>query len=121
MESVKGLSKLLSVLEEIPKELDVEADVITKSNAKEIEAEAKRLAPKDTGFLARSINTRKLAKKTYRISSYASYATYVEFGKPVGTGPNGGPRPFLYPAYYKQIPKFTKDLKDFLDYKFKKI
>lgn len=121
MESVKGLNKLLKTLEKLPKELDVEIDVIAEANAKEVESEAKRLAPKDTGFLARSIYTKKIEPKTYRIASYASYAPFVEHGKPIGTGPNRGPRPFLYPAFRQGIKRFRKDLQGFLDFKFEKI
>jgi HK97 gp10 family phage protein len=121
MESVKGLEKLLKTLEKLPKELDTEVDVIAEANAKEIEAEAKRLAPKDTGFLARSIYTNKVAPKTYRVSSYASYAPFVEYGKPIGTGPNGGPKPFLFPAFRNGVKRFRKDLEAFLDFKIEKI
>lgn len=121
METVKGLDKLLNTLEKIPKELDAEVDVITESNAREVEAEAKRLTPKDTGFLARSIYSKKVADKTYKVASYASYAPFVEYGKPIGTGPNGGPRPFLFPAFRQGIKRFRKDLEAYLEFKFGKI
>mgnify|MGYP001115175965 CR=1 FL=1 len=121
MESVKGLKKLLNTLEKLPKEMDTEVDIIVESNAQDIERDAKRLAPKDTGYLARSIYTNKVKPKTYKVASYASYAPFVEYGKPIGTGPNGGPKPFLFPAFRMGVKRFRKDLEKFLDIKFGKI
>lgn len=117
--NVKGLEELISTLERIPKELDKTVDAITESNAGEIELEAKRTVPFDTGTLQKSINTRKKKDKTYLISADANYAVYVEYGTPVGTGPNGGPKPFLFPSFFKQRPIFIKDLEDLLKKTFK--
>ncbi len=125
MSNVKGLEKLLRTLERIPKELDGDVDAITEANAQEIEAEAKRLVPKDTGTLSRSIATTKTADKTYKVAANANglapYAAAIEFGKPIGTGPNGGPRPYLFPAFFKGRRNFTNDLEDLLDDTFNKV
>ncbi|MEM6814900.1 MAG: HK97-gp10 family putative phage morphogenesis protein [Bacteroidota bacterium] len=125
MSNVKGLKELLTVLERTPNELDKDVDAIAEANAQEIEAEAKRLAPVDTAKLQQSIAASKVADKTYKIEANANglapYAPFVEFGKPVGTGPNGGPRPFLFPAFFKGRRKFTEDLRDLLNNTFNKI
>ena len=112
-------------MQRIPRELDREVDAITEANAQEIELEAKRLAPVDTGKLRESIATQKVANKTYVIKAnatgLASYAPFIEFGRPIGTGPNGGPRPYLFPAFFKGRRNFTNDLEDLLDDTFNKI
>jgi HK97 gp10 family phage protein len=113
------MDKLIDTLERIPKELDKTVDAITEANAGEIELQAKRTVPFDTGTLQKSINTRKEKDKTYSISADANYAVYVEYGKPVGTGPHGGPKPFLFPAFFRQRPLFIKDLEDLLKKTFK--
>ncbi|MCR9263308.1 MAG: HK97 gp10 family phage protein [Flavobacteriaceae bacterium] len=126
MESVKGLKKLLSTLEKIPKKLDGDVSAIVEANAQEIELEAKREAPKDTGYLARTIATSvpisdKGTNKSRVITANAPYAVHVEYGEPIGTGPNGGPKPFLFPAFFKGRKRFLKDLENLLDNTFDKI
>lgn len=125
MSNVKGLERLIKTLQKLPRELDADVDAIAEANAKEIEAEAKRLVPKDTGALARSIGTEKVSDKTYKVSTnttgLAPYGPFVEFGRPRGTGPNGGPRPFLFPAFFKGRKQFTQDLENLLEDTFGKI
>ena len=120
METVKGLKKLLDVLEKIPKELDGDVGAILEGNAQEIELEAKRLAPVDTGKLRQSIKTESISPTTYSIKANATglapYAPFVEFGTR-----KMGAQPFLYPAFFRGRDKFTEDLEDLLDDTFKKI
>lgn len=125
MESVKGLKKLITVLEKVPKELERDVEATLEANAQEIEAEAKRLVPRDTGTLMRSIKALKVDNKTYMVKANATglapYAAYIEYGKPEGTGPNGGPKPYLFPAFFRGRRKFTDDLENLLDNTFGKI
>lgn len=118
-EYVKGLSKLISTLEKIPPELDKQVDQVLEANAREIERNAKRNAPVDTGKLQQSIKAEKQGEKTFTVRSnstgLAPYDKFVEFGTYKMRA-----QPFLYPAYFKQIPQFTKDLESLLKRTFKK-
>lgn len=124
MSKVKGLKELIAVLEKIPASLDGEVERVVRDNAQEIEAQAKINVPRDTGALANSIKAFKTADKEYTIKANATgvapYAAYIEYGKPVGTGPNGGPRPYLFPAFFKQRPVFIEELEDILENQVKK-
>lgn len=119
MSNVKGLKTLIGKLERIPKQLDKTVDAIVEANAQEIEAEAKRLVPRDTGALGNSIGTIKVENKTYKVATnttgLAPYGPFVEFGEPRGTGPNGGPRPFLFPAFRQGQKRLIQDLDDLLE------
>ena len=99
--------------------VDADVDAVLEANAQDIEVEAKRLAPVDKGTLQQSIKAIRISNKTYKIAANATglapYAPFVEFGKPVGTGPNGGPKPFLFPAFFKGRTQFTDDLEDLLE------
>ena len=59
---------------------------------------AQRIVPVDTGRLRGSINVKKeyLSKV---IGTNVEYAAFVEYGSPEGTGPNGGPKPYMRPAF----------------------
>jgi len=39
----------------------------------------------------------------WKVGSNLKYAAYIEYGQPTNTGPHGGPRPYLRPAYAKEI------------------
>lgn len=86
--------------------------------AQEIRTDAIREAPKDTGTLANSINTRRRKNGfNWWIGTNLKYAPFVEFGKPVGTGPNGGPKPFLFPAYQKNVRPLKRNLQKIIERK----
>ena len=124
MSKVKGLKELIKVLENIPESLDWEVERVVRDNAQEIEAQAKINVPRDTGTLANSIKAFKSGDKEYTIKAnttgVAPYAAYIEYGEPVGTGPIGGPRPYLFPAFFKQRPLFIAELEDILETQVKK-
>lgn len=120
MESVKGLKKLITVLEKVPKELERDVEATLEANAQEIEAEAKRFAPVDTGRLRQSIKAIKVGKLTFKImansTGLAPYAIYVEYGTRFQRS-----QPFLFPAFFRGRRKFTDDLENLLDNTFGKI
>lgn len=120
MESVKGLKKLLSTLEKIPNEMEKDVEAVLEANAQEIEAEAKRMAPVDTGRLRQSIKAIKVGKLTFKImansTGLAPYAVYVEYGTRFQRS-----QPFLFPAFFRGRKNFTKDLQNLLDNTFGKI
>ena len=87
-------AKLKELLTQYPDVLDIALD----DTADAISLKAQRLVPVDTGRLRASINVRReyLAKT---IGTNVEYAAFVEFGTPIGTGENGGPMPYLRPAF----------------------
>ena len=115
-------AKLLRWKKAKPKILDAAMD----DTADAVMAKASDLVPVDTGFLKRSIGT-KLQPFHKRIVVTAPYASWIEFGKPIGgktktkwkkgqgqvprdTVPLG-PRPYLRPAFDTE----TKRLEEFYE------
>ena len=91
-EEFKALLKKLS--DKYPGVLDMALD----DTADAISLKAQQIVPVDTGRLRASINVkREELKKT--IGTNVEYASFVEFGSPIGTGENGGPMPYLRPAF----------------------
>ena len=117
---VKGLKELIATLKKIPKELEKEMGDIVFANAQEIEAEAKRLAPVDTGKLRQGIKAIKTGKLTSVIKANATglapYSIYLEYGTK-----NMRKQPFLFPAFFKGKKQFTEDLEALLKSKFSKV
>jgi len=64
-----------------------------------VQRKARKLVPKDTAALAASIQLQgKKSGLKMVVGSRLPYAAFIEFHKPVGTGPHGGPQPYLAPA-----------------------
>jgi HK97 gp10 family phage protein len=114
-------SEIDKVLREVSKYGERVSDLIDKETAYaafEVERLAKEEVPVDKGILKNSINNirvggfkgvrRMVSKITYLIGTNVVYSRYIEFGTPVGTGPNGGPRPFLRPAFRDVIPGYIR-------------
>jgi len=131
---IKGIDAIIKKLKTYGEHAENIVEIHTKATALEIAADAKRLAPVDTGKLRQSIGTQKVEKLTYRIFAGVKYAPYMEFGtgglvevpkelkalaiKFKGKGVKKidlKPQPFLYPAlvlnrqYYKET--LLKELK----------
>lgn len=149
MESVKGLKRLISVLEKLPKKLDNDVAAIIEANAQEMELDAKRNAPLVTGKLRQSIKAIKVDKLTYKIAAnttgLAPYAQFIEYGtvphkiRPknakalkfkVGgetvfakevNHPGTKAKPFLFPAFFRSRKNVTNDLEALLKRTFNKI
>jgi len=114
-------SEIDKVLREVSKYGERVSDLIDRETAYaafEVERLAKEEVPVDNGILKNSINNirvggfkgvrRMVSKITYLIGTNVVYSRYIEFGTPVGTGPNGGPRPYLRPAFRDVIPGYIK-------------
>jgi phage gpG-like protein len=67
--------------------------------AKEIQSNAREIVPVRKNFLKPSIIHEPI-EDGFVVGSNSKYANYIEFGEPQGTGPNGGPRPYLRPAFH---------------------
>ena len=102
--SIKGLKKL-------QKKLAGNADLgqvrnVVKQHGAQLQRNAQRQAPVDTGNLRRSINLEITGGGTEaKITPTAEYDPYVEYGTRYMNA-----RPFLSPAAMTQFPKFKKDL-----------
>jgi HK97 gp10 family phage protein len=75
--------------------------------AKEIQSEAREIVPVKDGHLQDSIVTDPV-EDGFKVGTNSDYRNYIEFGKPQGTGPNGGPRPYLRPAFENNKNKIVK-------------
>ena len=96
--TIKGGDKFKSTLQKIAEEHPQVMDAALDDTADAMSLEAQRIVPVDTGRLRASINVKReyLSKV---IGTNVEYAAYVEYGSPEGTGPNGGPLPYLRPAF----------------------
>lgn len=147
--NLKGLDKLLSVLQKIPAELDKDVDEIVKLNALDIAAEAAKNAPVDNGDLQQSMKAIRLDKKKFLVKANATgnapYAAHVEYGtKAHVIRPKNGKalkfkiggkdvfatsvnhpgtkkQPFFFPAVFKGKARFIEDLEHLLKETFNKV
>tara|TARA_B100001123_G_C14516497_1_gene712547 strand:- start:165 stop:515 length:351 start_codon:yes stop_codon:yes gene_type:complete len=97
---IRGGDAFKSTLQKIAEKHPVTLDQALDDTADAISLEAQRIVPVDTGRLRASINVKRefLVKV---IGTNVKYAPFVEYGQPEGTGPSGGPKPFMRPAYEK--------------------
>jgi len=113
VQGLKNLTEKLTKYNLITKKKVKDHVLITGLN---IQTTAKKNAPVDKGGLRGSIRT--LWKKPnglgMEVGTTIVYGTYIEFGTPEGTGPHGGPKPYLNPAAEQERPKYIKELKKIL-------
>ena len=103
----KGLGKMIKGLADIGKNSDSK---VAKVNTSEMQQNAMRTVPVDTGFLKRSITLElKDMGLTGIVEPYANYASYVEYGTRFMDA-----QPYIRPNYEKQVVKFTKDMEKFV-------
>jgi hypothetical protein len=96
--TIKGGDQFKSILQKIADEHPEVLDAALDDTADAMSLSAQIQVPVDTGRLRASINVKRefLVKV---IGTNVKYAPHVEYGSPEGTGPNGGPRPFMRPAF----------------------
>jgi len=96
--TIKGGDKFQSTLQKIAEKHPEVLDLALDDTADAISLDAQRMVPVDTGRLRASINVKRdyLVKV---IGTNVEYAAFVEYGSPEGTGPNGGPKPYMRPAF----------------------
>lgn len=101
---VKGADGLKQQLRELANLKDIKEAV--KTNAAELQTNAKKRVRKDTRFLARSI-TIDIANDGMSAKVYptAEYGPYQEWGTRFMS-----PQPYIRPSYREQIIQFEKDL-----------
>ncbi len=78
---------------------------ITEIQALEIESEAKKLAPVDTGKLRQGIDAEQVKRSSWTITAHEIYSRFVEFGTVKQTA-----QPFLHPAWKQGVKSYLRDL-----------
>lgn len=102
-----GLDEYLKRVLKLNKNLQKEAIGLIQSATSLTARDARKLAPKDTGFLIRSIQWRLEKDGTVGIVFvFAEYGIFVEFGTRFTR-----PRPFLGPAFEKRLAWLGSELK----------
>lgn len=115
---IEGLNTLAQKFKGSPKVFRHEIGRAIKLSTLKIQREAKKIVPVDTGNLQKNIRVFQTLKgKTIEglIRAQTPYAAYIEYGQPTGTGPHGGPRPYMRPAAdmsKNDIMKFFKEAKE---------
>ncbi len=84
------------VLDAMIKNLKINADEAVHTIAYDVEAEAKQLAPVDTGALRNSIHNARIGDKTYWVQDGVNYGIYQELGSYKMAA-----HPFMVPAVEK--------------------
>ena len=109
--TIKGGDQFKSVIQQIAVTHPQVMDAALDDTADAISLGAQRIVPVDTGRLRGSINV----KRDYLVKTIGTnveYAAFVEFGSPEGTGPNGGPKPYMRPAFEnnrRRVAEFFKE------------
>ena len=139
--TIKGLDKVYKDFAKLSQEIHKKVGLVTKANAMEISADARKKAPKDLGKLAQGISYEKVDDTfNYKIFAIEKYSAYMEFGtggmvkvpselkeiaiqfKGKGVKEINLPaRPYLYPAFVKGREQYLEDLEDLLKKETKKI
>ena len=79
--------------------------------AYEMEEKAVEKVPVHRSGLKQSIAVEKRQFLLWFLKAVKVYAAYIEYGTPTGTGPHGGPKPYMRPAFYEVMPKLMKNIK----------
>lgn len=77
---VKGISETISKLQAFGKDIEKKIDLELEAIAFQVEADAKKLAPKNFGKLAQSISNKKVKSLIWKVTVNEIYGTYMEFG-----------------------------------------
>lgn len=134
---IKGLNNVLANIRKYGKEAEKDIEGVTELVARNIEKNAKQLAPANFGKLGQSIQAVKDTRLNWKVEAggvIAPYAPFVEFGtgglvdvpnelkdqaiKFKGKGIkkiNLRPRPYLYPALLQGRTEYLEKLKKVLD------
>ena len=135
LSNINGLKKLLRDVKKFGEDGKKMIARVTEASARDINKDATKNAPLDTGKLRQSIEAIKIDDYNWKVQANAKgiapYAPFIEFG-------TGGlvevpselaeiaiqfkgdglrkidlkPQPYLYPAFVKNRKQYIKDLKD---------
>ena len=106
MSKVTGVEAMLTTLEKIRTTVVPKVQESIKTHGGQLQREAMRLAPVDSGMLKRSIELEiKDGGFTAEVSPYADYAVYQEYGTRYMSG-----TPYMRPAFHKVKLAFMADI-----------
>ena len=110
------LNKALKNIRKVKTGINKKTGLIIVKGAFDVDRKAKRIVPVEFSGLKTSIRVLNIRKDKLgaSVGSDLDYAPNVEFGKPVGTGPHGGPKPYLKPAFDTVSPKIIKAIRQLL-------
>jgi len=77
---VKGISETLAKLNKFSKDVEKQINAKIEAAIIQIEADAKKLAPKNFGKLAQTISHSKVKNLTWKVTVNEVYGAYMEFG-----------------------------------------
>ena len=104
---ITGVEALLKDLSKKKTVVPTKTQQIVKKHGGELQREAMRLAPVDSGALKRSIEMEILdGGYTAKVSPYMDYAVYQEYGTRYQSG-----TPYIRPAFYNRVKPFIDELK----------
>jgi hypothetical protein len=108
---VIGLDKIISKLNDLPKDIQRDVDAVLAEGANDVVNLSRQLTPVDEGRLRNGTTAARLGPAAYEISNNVFYAPYIEFG----TGPKYKPQPGYeaQAAEAKNLPK-RGNFKDFV-------
>jgi HK97 gp10 family phage protein len=109
---LKGVDGVLNKLKAYANGTRTRVENVIAETLLTIEADAKELAPVDTGLLRSSIHSNLQGSFKGTVSVNVDYAIHIEYGT-VKTPA----QPFLIPAYQKNKDEFLKALKEALKYR----
>jgi hypothetical protein len=104
---IEGAAEYKKKLAQLAKKYPDVLDMALEDTAAAIHLEASRIVPVDEGILKNSLNVRSEPMRK-SVGTSMEYAVGIEFGTPTGTGPNGGPRPYLRPAFNNNHKRVTE-------------
>jgi len=78
--SIKGVSETISKLKDFGEGMEKKINLELEAIVIQIEADAKKLAPKNFGKLAQSISHEKVKNLVYKVTVNEIYGSYMEFG-----------------------------------------
>lgn len=77
---VTGISQTIAKLQAFGKDIEKKIDLELEAIALQVEADAKKLAPKNFGKLAQSISRKKVKSLVWKVTVNEIYGAYMEFG-----------------------------------------
>lgn len=110
---IRGLEDVISMIERMEQQIETKVEQAVKETTLKAEADAKMLAPVDTGRLRQSIVSEFInsgSKFQGKVSTSLEYAIYVEFGTS-----RQGAQPFMTPAFNANKSELIEKLKRIIE------
>ncbi|KAA0957696.1 HK97 gp10 family phage protein [Planococcus sp. ANT_H30] len=107
MVEIEGLDRFIRTMQSISDSLESSVKQVVSQTALQLESDAKRLVPVDTGHLRRSIATSlESGGMSAMVSTNVEYALAVEFGTS-----RQAAKPYMTPAHARSKTKYIEDMK----------